>query len=196
MRASPESPPMFQSEFLDFFTRTPWWVVPLIWLPVAGACFARGLGAGLGAGVSLAVAALFVLVWSFSEYTLHRFVFHWQPKTSWGPRFHFFLHGVHHDWPNDHYRLVMPPAAAILLALLFFGLFRALLGPAWTWPAFSGFILGYIAYDCTHYALHHARFELTAFKRLRAHHMNHHFNRPDRRFGVSSPLWDHVFGTL
>ncbi len=196
MRASPESPRMFESDFLDFFTRTPWFVVPALWLPMVAGTFGWGLvEKKLDILVSVAVFLLFIGVWTLAEYLLHRFVFHWVPKTRWGPTFHFFAHGVHHQWPSDRYRLVMPPAAAALLAPLFYGLFRLLLGPAWVFPAFAGFMLGYVVYDCTHYALHHLRLDHPAFKRLRAHHMNHHHNHDDRRFGVSSMFWDRVFGT-
>lgn len=197
MRASPESPRMFQSDFLDFFTRTPWWFVPVLWLPVVAISFGWGLrGVGLPLGASVLVFLASILLWTLTEYLLHRFVFHWVPKASWGETFHFFAHGVHHQWPSDRYRLVMPPAVAFTLGPMFFGLFWLALGGTWTFPAFSGFILGYVVYDCTHYALHHLRWEHPLFKRLRAHHMNHHFNHPNTRFGVSSPLWDRVFGTL
>jgi len=197
MRASPESPRMFQSDFLDFFTRTPWYVVPIVWIPVATASLWRGVAVkGIAAPVALAVVVLFFGVWTLAEYVLHRFVFHWKPATSWGPRFHFFVHGVHHDWPADRYRLVMPPMVGATLGPAFFGLFWLLLGSTWVWPAFAGFIYGYTFYDCTHYALHHFRWSSSAFKRLKAHHMNHHHNRPDLRFGVSNTFWDRVFGTL
>jgi sterol desaturase/sphingolipid hydroxylase (fatty acid hydroxylase superfamily) len=31
---------------------------------------------------------------------------------------------------------------------------------------------------------------------VRQQHMHHHFKTPNKRFGVSSPLWDYVFGTM
>lgn len=197
MRATPESPRMFQSDFLDFFSRTPWWTVPLVWGPLSTGAVAYGvLGRGVPALGASGVAALALIFWSLAEYGLHRTLFHWRPAAPWGARFHFLLHGVHHDWPEDRYRLVMPPAVNLGLgALVFVGL-RAALGPDWSWPAFGGFTLGYMIYDCTHYHLHHGRPRTRYGLRLRAHHMNHHFNHPDRRFGVSSTVWDRVFGTM
>jgi sterol desaturase/sphingolipid hydroxylase (fatty acid hydroxylase superfamily) len=32
--------------------------------------------------------------------------------------------------------------------------------------------------------------------KLRKHHYLHHFKTPEARYGVSTPLWDVVFGTL
>ena len=91
-------------------------------------------------------------------------------------------------------------AAAIPLAFLFYGLFyliwvKLLGAPQWLAPTFSGFIAGYLIYDLTHYATHHFKIKRRYFKFVKFNHMQHHFKCPDKRFGVSSPIWDHVFGT-
>jgi sterol desaturase/sphingolipid hydroxylase (fatty acid hydroxylase superfamily) len=67
--------------------------------------------------------------------------------------------------------------------------------PAWVAPLFAGFAAGYLTYDMTHYATHHVRLNWGYFKLVRRHHMLHHAKTPEKRFGVSSPLWDYVFGT-
>ncbi len=201
MRASPESPRMFDSDLLDALSRIPWFVVPILYGPITLGLFTFGvLGRGLSPLASLGLAAAGLLLWTLTEYGLHRTYFHWIPETSWGPRMHFIVHGVHHDWPDDRYRLVMPPAVSLLLLVLFYLLFWAILGPILVFPFLSGFVLGYMIYDCTHYAIHHYKpgqvgFAARVFKRLKAHHMNHHFNHPDRKFGVSTTLWDHIFRT-
>lgn len=193
--ATDRSPPMFENKFIDGFSRVPWYLVPIVFVPIVAACFAYGIvGAGLGWGTSLSLAAAGLFVWTFSEYWLHRELFHWVPRASWGPRFHFLMHGVHHDYVDDHLRLVMPPAAALGLGALFFGLWWTLLG-SWAFPFFAGKVAGYIAYDMTHYYVHHGKVRGTWFKRLRAHHMNHHHNKDGRKYGVSTTLWDHVFRT-
>lgn len=104
------------------------------------------------------------------------------------------MHGVHHDWVEDRYRLVMPPAASLGLGVLFFALWYVFLGTA-VFPFFAGHVVGYLCYDMTHYYVHHGKVRGTVFKRLRAHHMNHHHNKEGRKYGVSSTLWDHVFRT-
>ena len=190
------SPPLFDNRFLDFFSRIHPAVPALIYLPICTALVVLAARDGLGAG---AIALLFaggLLVWTLSEYWLHRKVFHWKPDHPLGRRLHFIIHGVHHDHPNDRMRLVMPPAASLPLAGLFFLLFWAVLGLPQALPAFAGFLIGYLAYDYTHYWLHHFVPKSRFGKRLREHHMRHHFQDHRFGFGVSTPLWDRVFRTL
>lgn len=193
--ATPTSPPMFENKFIDAFSRVPWFAVPILYVPIIGGLFAYGVaGVGVGIPASVGLFAAGWFVWTFTEYWLHRTLFHWTPATSWGPRFHFFLHGVHHEWINDHYRLVMPPAASLALGVVFFALWYALLG-VFAFPFFAGKVAGYLAYDMTHYYVHHGKPKSKRMKRLRAHHMNHHHNKEGRKYGVSATLWDHVFRT-
>ncbi len=72
---------------------------------------------------------------------------------------------------------------------------RAALGATWFAPAFAGLTAGYLWYDLTHYAVHHLRPRTALGEMQRRNHMIHHFKRPDRLFGVTTPLWDLVFGT-
>lgn len=196
MRATPDSPRMFESDFVDAFSRTHWSVVPVVFGPLVALLFAMGLlRAEVGLGPSVGLFAAGLLVWSLAEYWLHRTVFHLVPRAPWGERFHFLLHGVHHTWPRDRYRLVMPPAVSISLFFAFGALFYWLLGPRWVWPFHAGFSAGYLAYDMTHYFTHHGRAKTRWGAALKRHHMLHHFKTPSARFGVSSPVWDWVFGT-
>jgi sterol desaturase/sphingolipid hydroxylase (fatty acid hydroxylase superfamily) len=131
---------------------------------------------------------------------VHRFVFHFPPRTPWQERLSFLFHGVHHAQPRSKTRLVMPPMVSVPLALLFYALFYlvvvVLLGvPHWLPALFAGFVSGYLAYDMLHYAMHHAPMRARPLKYVRRYHMLHHTQTPGRRFGVSSPLWDWVFGT-
>lgn len=194
-RATPSSPPMFENAFVDAFSRVPWFIVPIIYVPMAIALVAHGLAVGVGVAPTVGLLVVGFVIWSFSEYWLHRTLFHWVPNASWGPRFHFFLHGVHHDYVNDHLRLVMPPAASLALGAAFFAFYYAVLGPL-AFPLFAGKVVGYLGYDMTHYYVHHGKPQSTWMKRLRAHHMNHHHNKDGRKFGVSSMVWDRVFGTM
>lgn len=196
LRASHESPRMFESDLVDFFSRTHPIVVPVLFVPATAGLVWFGV-AKMGAGV-LPSALLFAggfVFWTFAEYWLHRTFFHWVPDTKWGERMHFLVHGVHHDWPRDKYRLVMPPAVSITLFFLFLGLFRVTLGATYAWPFHGGFVLGYMVYDLTHYWTHHFPARSRFGKLIKKHHMLHHFKEHDRRFGVSSPAWDVVFGT-
>lgn len=196
LRATPDSPRMFESDFIDFFSRTHWTVVPLMFVPAMVALLWHGvMRAGVGLGLAVALWVGGALTWSLTEYWLHRTFFHWVPAGIWGERMHFLVHGVHHKWPKDKYRLVMPPAVSITLFFVFLGIFYLLLGSRLVWPFHAGFVFGYMSYDVTHYYVHHYNPKTKYGLALKKHHMLHHFKNPESRYGVSSMLWDYVFGT-
>jgi len=186
---------MFESDFMEFFSRVhP--VIPLaLYLPVVGYMLYVSLWRRQLSFV--AVAALFllgILLWTLIEYLIHRYIFHYEPKTRWGKQLHFVIHGVHHDYPNDARRLVMPPVISIPLAFLFFGLFFLIFGslaPA----VFAGLAFGYVCYDMLHYATHHLAMKSGVWLWLKQYHLRHHFKDDHVGYGISSPLWDYVFRT-
>jgi sterol desaturase/sphingolipid hydroxylase (fatty acid hydroxylase superfamily) len=190
-----ESVPMFESRFLEFFSHVHPAVPLVIYLPVIALMFNLAVRArGLAPALILGLAILGVVIWTFVEYTMHRWVFHYQPSSRWGKQLHFLLHGVHHDYPKDASRLVMPPVISIPLALFFYGLFLLVFG-RFTPPAFAGFLLGYLFYDMVHYATHHFSMRQGIWLWLKKYHMRHHYDDDHSGYGVSSPLWDYVFGT-
>lgn len=136
-----------------------------------------------------------IFIWTITEYLLHRFIFHLELKSEIGKKIHFIFHGVHHDYPSDSRRLVMPPSVSIPLASLFYFLFSFLIGSISVLPFFAGFLIGYLFYDMTHYAIHHFNMHSKFWLTIKHHHIKHHFQDPDRGYGVSSPIWDYVFGT-
>lgn len=149
----------------------------------------------LGAPRAIGWAVAGYVFWTLCEYWAHRTVFHFEPEEGLGERFHWMIHGVHHDHPDDPRRLVLPPALSIPLAFLFFGLFVLVVGTPDAWSVGAGFFLGYVIYDMVHFALHHARPQGRFGRRLRELHMRHHFEDHERGFGVSAPWWDIVFNT-
>jgi sterol desaturase/sphingolipid hydroxylase (fatty acid hydroxylase superfamily) len=196
LKATPDSPRMFESDFVDLFSRTHPAIVPILYVPASTWLFWYSVShAGVGVAATSALFVAGVLSWSLVEYWLHRTFFHWVPKGAWGDRMHFLVHGVHHKWPRDKYRLVMPPAVSITLFWVFLGLFLVTLGRTYTWGFHSGFVVGYMGYDLTHYYVHHFSPKTEYGRTLKKHHMLHHFKDHDSRFGVSSRLWDFVFGT-
>ena len=196
IRETPESPRMFQSDLVDLFSRTHPAIVPILFVPGACALFAYSiLRTDLGWIATAALAVAGFVSWTFVEYWLHRLFFHWKPRGRWGERMHFLVHGVHHTWPRDKYRLVMPPAVSISLYFLFLGIFFVTIGPRYTWGFHSGFVVGYMFYDLTHYYLHHFTPRSEYGRRLKKNHMLHHFKDHTRRFCVSNLVWDRFFGT-
>jgi len=193
---------LFPSDRMEFFTHIHPAVVPALWLPVAAVFLAQGVLLSRSAGLPLvAIPAFFggIILWSFAEYCLHRFIFHFTPRTPRQKRIAFLMHGVHHAQPRVKTRLVMPPLVSVPLACFFYLLFTLVVSmlfraPYLTGALFAGFVTGYVGYDLLHYSLHHVQFKNGLMKALRSHHMRHH-TEYDSRFGVSTPLWDHVFQT-
>ncbi|MES2456021.1 MAG: sterol desaturase family protein [Bacteroidota bacterium] len=191
---SSDSIRMFKSPLLEGLSKVPYFVPLLVFVPVIGYFSWKSIdlnGFALFAGYFL----LGLLFWTLTEYVMHRFVFHFYPKSDWGKRIHFIFHGVHHDYPNDAKRLVMPPSASIPLATAFFFLFKYSLPATLLDGFFTGFIVGYLFYDMTHYMLHHAQFKNGIWKKLKQQHMLHHYDDPTKKYGVTSDIWDKVFGT-
>ena len=187
---------MFENNIFEALSKVHFSVPLFIYLPVVA--YFLYLSIGVYSLSFITIFSLFILgvfVWTFTEYTLHRFVFHFVPKGEWGRRMHFIFHGVHHDYPNDSKRLVMPPSVSIPLAVLFYFLFKFILGQVLVAPFFVGFIIGYIFYDMTHYAIHHYNMHNKFWLFIKNHHMKHHYQDPLKGFGVSSPLWDDIIGT-
>ena len=196
------SPRMFRSDFFEFFSKVHPGVPALMYLPLVA--FVLWHGARVSSpGVLGGTFVGGFLIWTLTEYLLHRFYFHIDPRTPVRKWLYFYSHGIHHQYPDDFYRLVMPPLLSAIPAGLFWALVRATL-PASVVPGlFAGFACGYVYYDYVHFATHHVKPPraawlapiATVMKEQRRRHMRHHFQDHDRGFGVSMPLWDHVFGT-
>ncbi|WAC42391.1 sterol desaturase family protein [Pedobacter sp. SL55] len=191
---SSESTRMFKSDLLEPLSKVKYYVPLIIFVPLIVFLVWKALF-----DVQTPVLEFFgwlafgLFVWTITEYVMHRWVFHFYPKAAWAKRIHFIFHGVHHDYPNDANRLVMPPSASIPLALAFWFLFDWLLPETKIYSFFIGFIGGYLFYDMVHYALHHANFKSGLWKRLKHHHMLHHYQDASKGFGVSWMFWDGVF---
>ena len=88
----------------------------------------------------------------------------------------------------------MPPSASIPLAIGFYFLFSLFFANKVNLYAFfPGFIFGYLIYDMMHYAMHHYNFKSPLMKRIKHHHMLHHYDDATKGYGVSSALWDIIF---
>lgn len=100
---------LFDNYFLEFFSKTPWYGVPIAWLPFI---YYYLSSSECSFSYTLAYVFLGVLLWTLGEYMLHRFFFH--SEDSWLPNHpqilahHFMIHGIHHAFPQDRMRLVFP----------------------------------------------------------------------------------------
>src|SRR5262249_33884540 len=120
---------MFDSDFMEFFSRVHPATPLILYFPVVGfmlyvAVWRQGFPVLVVVGLFL----LGMLLWTLFEYLIHRYIFHYEPKTGVGKRLHYIIHGVHHDYPNDARRLVMRPSVSVPLAVLFYGMFAQVYG--------------------------------------------------------------------
>jgi dihydroceramide fatty acyl 2-hydroxylase len=187
------SPRMFASDFLERFSRAHPLTPLVVYLPVVAMSITLALRREAASYAALGVLAGYVL-WTVSEYWLHRTLFHLKvigPRTA---RVAFLVHGVHHDNPWDETRLVMPAGASLCLCALTYAAFRLALGPS-LWAPFAGFVFGYVVYDEVHWYLHVGRPKSRFGRWLRREHLTHHFKDPASRFGVSCPWLDYLFGS-
>jgi 4-hydroxysphinganine ceramide fatty acyl 2-hydroxylase len=190
-----ESVPMFESRFMEFFSHVHPATPLVLYLPLIGYLLYRALTEGRMSVI--AVVGLFLLgmlIWTLLEYIVHRWVFHYEPRSRIGRLLHFIIHGVHHDYPNDASRLVLPPVFSIPLAVLAYFAFTLIFAGFAPAPL-AGFGFGYVCYDMIHYATHHFRMQRGIGLWLKQYHLRHHYKDDQAGYGVSSPLWDYVFRT-
>lgn len=161
-------------------------VLPIVvWAGWGTATLLHGLGL-FAAGLS---------VWVLFEYAMHRYLFHWDARLELFRKFVFIMHGNHHADPNDRMRNLMPPIVSLPIGGAVWAACVAVLGGAGTW-AFLGFILGYVAYDLTHYACHQWPMKGALANMLKRHHMRHHYVGMNGNFAITALFLDRLFGTL
>ena len=185
---------LFKNPFLEYFSHIHPITPVIVYVPVL--IFMAYLGirdTGLVAGILSFIFGVFF--WTLTEYVIHRWAFHYEPKSEVGKRVHFLVHGIHHDYPRDATRLVMPLLVSVPLAILFYIGFNAAFG-VYHFGVFSGFMFGYVSYDSIHYATHHMKMNGKIGSFLKTYHLKHHYGDEHTAYGVSNPLWDYVFKTV
>jgi sterol desaturase/sphingolipid hydroxylase (fatty acid hydroxylase superfamily) len=130
-----------------------------------------------------------LILWTLLEYALHRIALHRMPVFS--P-----MHSLHHGAPLD---LIGTPSWISVTVWV-----SVILLPLWWLTSFNvangltvGVMIGYWWYGYVHHVIHHHTRKRTSayFSELRAWHMRHHHSPKRGNFGVTTSLWDHVFGT-
>ncbi len=186
---------LFRSDYMEMMTKTHPIVVYCMYFPVIAFMLYYGkIHKGIPAGLGIALFLGGALLWTLFEYVMHRFLFHMVAESPRAKKFVYTMHGVHHEYPRDKERLFMPPVPSIIVAVTIFYIMYSIMG--WNVLSFfPGFLFGYIIYGSMHYAIH--AFAPPKFMKAlwRNHHL-HHYKAPGKGFGVSSVLWDVVFGTV
>eukprot|EP00835_Amoeboradix_gromovi_P005222 NODE_472_length_8038_cov_0.413150.p3 type:complete len:292 gc:universal NODE_472_length_8038_cov_0.413150:7888-7013(-) len=187
---------LFRNNILEMLGRTYWFVVPLVWLPVIAFSISQS---PFSFYFTLCLAAMGIVLWSFIEYVLHRFVFHcdkYLPDNGYFIVLHYLLHGIHHLHPMDPLRLVMPPILTLIYSSILFSFSLIFIPFPYVYGLYAGTKLGYVIYDVTHYWLHHLQWNNSYFLFLKSYHLKHHYKNPALGFGITSTLWDKIFYTL
>ncbi|KAJ3199248.1 fatty acid alpha-hydroxylase, partial [Clydaea vesicula] len=178
--------------FLEIFTKTPWYVIPIVWLPVVAYYLKRGLEYNTTESASQVILLFFIGIfnWSLIEYSMHRFIFHVDeilPDNQYAFTFHFMTHGIHHYLPMDRLRLVMPPVLLVILSYPIVQLHHLLFSNEIAYPLIGGAYFDY---------LHHGKPYTAHIREMKSYHLDHHYKEANLGFGISSKLWDRVFNTL
>ena len=187
---------IFQSQYLEMLTKTHPLVIWGIYIPIIIYMLFRSYAR---LGYTLVYMALIflagMLFWTLFEYIMHRFIFHFIAESPRAQRFIYVLHGNHHEYPRDKERLFMPPVPSLIIASVLFALQYLVIGGA-AFMFFPGFIFGYLMYGTMHYAIHAWNPPFKWMKPLWRNHHLHHYKEQEKGFGVSTTIWDRVFGTM
>eukprot|EP01012_Entosiphon_sulcatum_P031472 TRINITY_DN3981_c0_g1_i1.p1 TRINITY_DN3981_c0_g1~~TRINITY_DN3981_c0_g1_i1.p1 ORF type:complete len:333 (-),score=37.77 TRINITY_DN3981_c0_g1_i1:7-1005(-) len=188
---------LFPWPIIETLTKCPWFAPLLFWIPIlTGATWLAFSSFGNTLLSFAPVFALGFLFWLFFEYSLHRYVFHYNTSGFYSNIFHFLIHGHHHITPMDEHRLVFPPIPALLVGLPVILPSLALLGLKIGFAFCIGFGVGYLHYDMIHFWIHHSVPVSGFLKRQKRRHIHHHYKDPNCNFGISNPLFDVAFKTL
>ena len=192
-------PYMFQSKAVDYFFAWRWWVAPVVFMPVSATSVALAFRfSDIKVVQSIGAIVGGILLWTLFEYCMHRVMFHFEGNGPLTRHLHYVVHGMHHAHPTDPKRVIFPPFGSLFIGLLMAAVLYMVLPLAWFFCVFAGFICGYCWYEFMHYAAHHVKWQIPVMRRLKRHHLLHHHNRDgvQNNFGVTTSLWDHVFGTF
>jgi len=187
---------LFQSQYMEMLTKTNPIVIWCMYIPIMGFMLYKGFN---NVEISaLKVSSIFVggmLFWTLFEYIMHRFAFHHLAESQRAKKFVYIIHGNHHEYPRDKERLFMPPVPSLIITAVLFSLYYLIMGN-YALFFFPGFVLGYLLYGSMHYAIHAWNPPYPWMKPLWRNHHLHHYKNDHQGFGVSTTLWDRVFGTM
>lgn len=189
------SPQLFKNKFLELLTKTHPLVIDTMYLTIA--YFLISHFHAIHSSSILFIVGLFAagfFSWSLAEYVMHRFLYHKIEDATYNTGIQYLFHGIHHEYPNDKTRLVLPWIPSLIIAAIFFGIFYLIMGN-YAFVFGPGFMIGYCAYMTVHYTVHKVK-PPKRFNFWWTFHNIHHYQQHDRAFGVTSPLWDIVFGTM
>ncbi|MFO1462876.1 MAG: sterol desaturase family protein [bacterium] len=186
--------PLKQRLFFRFsHPLAPTWLFGAIALLLVG--FSLGLQSRSWPVIALALLGG-IFYWTFIEYFLHRFVFHLtQVREPW-KTIASGLHMAHHRDMDAKDLIIAPPLVSFSFSIIIFLTLLAVTRDSLlAMLALAGVYIGYILYEWAHYGSHQYHPKNAILKYLKRYHLQHHYKDPNGTFGVTTPLWDYVFGS-
>ena len=186
---------IFRNQYLEYLTKTHPLVIWGMYLPVI--IYLPYLALSRFNFSILQTLLIFlggIFFWTFFEYLMHRFIFHWISDSPRAQKIVYVMHGNHHEFPRDRERLFMPPVPSLIISSVLFLIFYGIIREN-AFIFFPGFILGYLIYGSMHYAIHSWRPPFKWMKPIWRNHHLHHYKSDEQGFGVSSHIWDKIFRT-
>jgi sterol desaturase/sphingolipid hydroxylase (fatty acid hydroxylase superfamily) len=187
---------LFENPLLEWLTRTHI-AVPLVvfFFYSSSLLYWSITHTALSVLVTIGMFFLGVIAFTWVEYMVHRYLFHMGTSTERRAKMQYTMHGVHHEYPKDKERLAMPPVLSISIATMLLFLFRLVLGDL-VFSFLPGFLVGYALYLSVHYMVHAYTPPKNFLKVLWINHSVHHYKDGKAVYGVSTPLWDYIYGTM
>lgn len=187
---------LFKNKWIEKFSRTHISIpISIFILYSGGLLYWSATYTSLAIGTTIALFFSGLLIFTLTEYMMHRYLFHMDTYTELRRKLQYAFHGVHHDYPKDKDRLAMPPLVSITIATILLFLMKLVMQD-FVFAFLPGFLTGYASYLFVHYIVHAFQPPKNIFKTLWVHHGIHHYKNHEKAFGVSSPLWDYIFRTM
>ena len=192
---------LFKNRYLEYLTKSHPLVIWAMYVPmIIFMLYHSAVKLDLNAAMIILAFIGGMFFWSLFEYIIHRFIFHFVAESERALKIVYILHGNHHEYPRDKQRLIMPAVPSIIMASVIFLVMHFIASVVGVEEAvfafFPGFVLGYLIYATMHYAIHAWNPPFKWMKPLWRNHHLHHYKGHENGFGVSSTLWDHIFGTM
>lgn len=190
---------VFENSFLEPLTKAPPYLSSTIYILTVLILLWMGYQMQVvdtfWAGAAIFVGAVFF--WTLFEYFAHRYLFHideYFPESEFAHKLAYTFHGIHHEYPRDKDRIIMPPVPGLMIIGILYIVFLFILGN-YAYIFMPGFVTGYLLYTRIHYLTHTPPVP-SYLKPHYRHHSLHHYKYPEKAFGISTTLWDRVFGTM
>jgi len=171
------------------------WVFPLLGV-VLVSLTARGRPGSVLVNV-LPFLLIGIVAWTLLEYGFHRILLHAEFRSPIMQKFINASHLRHHAAPRDPDQILVQLSFALVISAVLYGAILIATRDAFvTSGVMSGVWLGFLYYEAVHYRVHLSLAHSALLQQQRRAHFYHHFSDSGKCFGVTSPLWDYVFGTM